>query len=257
LINTRFPKSNIYNKWMILITRPVSQTKNLELLLNNRNIDYALFPAFEIIKIQTAVSVKKYDIIIFISVNAVVYAEEHFDELFSDSSKVFAVGPATANQLLKNNIAVDSFPKKNASSQELLKIKECAELSNRKILIVRGKGGSETLKNHLSASNKVDYLEVYERIPCKLSKIHKESLMSFVNHPNGVSMATSEESLVNIMQLFSSASPDYLEILKSRRMIVFSERIKFTAEKLGLKKIEVTLNPSDEDFVDILFDKKL
>ena len=135
---------------MILITRPVSQTKNLELLLNNRNIDYALFPAFEIIKIQTAAPVEKYDIIIFISVNAVSYAEEHFDELFSDSSKVFAVGPATANQLLKKNIAVDCFPKKNASSQELLKIKECAELSNRKILIVRGKGGSETLKKYLS-----------------------------------------------------------------------------------------------------------
>ena len=156
---------------MILITRPVSQTKNLELLLNNRNIDYALFPAFEIIKIQTAAPVEKYDIIIFISVNAVSYAEEHFDELFSDSSKVFAVGPATANQLLKKNIAVDCFPKKNASSQELLKIKECSELSNRKILIVRGKGGSETLKNYLIASNQVDYLEVYERIPCKLSKI--------------------------------------------------------------------------------------
>ena len=242
---------------MILITRPVSQTKNLELLLNNRNIDYALFPAFEIIKIQTAAPVEKYDIIIFISVNAVSYAEEHFDELFSDSSKVFAVGPATANQLLKKNIAVDCFPKKNASSQELLKIKECSELSNRKILIVRGKGGSETLKKYLSASNQVDYLEVYERIPCKLSKIHKESLMSFLNHPDGASMATSNESLVNIIQLVSSASSTYLEILKSRRMIVFSERIKSTAKKLGFKKIEVTQNPSDEDFADILFNKKL
>ena len=194
---------------------------------------------------------------IFISVNAVSYAEEYFNELFSDSSKIFAVGPSTANQLLKKNIAVDCFPKENASSQELLKIKECAELSNRKILIVRGKGGSETLKKYLSASNQVDYLEVYERIPCKLSKIHKESLMSFVNHPDGVLMATSNESLVNIIKLVSSASSTYLEILKSRRMIVFSERIKSTAKKLGFKKIEVTQNPSDEDFVGILFNKKL
>ncbi|WP_236849138.1 uroporphyrinogen-III synthase [Candidatus Pseudothioglobus singularis] len=166
-------------------------------------------------------------------------------------------GPATANQLLKKNIAVDCFPKENASSQELLNIKECAELANRKILIVRGKGGSETLKKYLSASNQVDYLEVYERIPCKLSKIHKESLMSFVNHPDGASMATSNESLVNIIQLVSSASSTYLEILKSRRMIVFSERIKSTAKNLGFKKIEVTQNPSDEDFVGILFNKKL
>ena len=159
--------------------------------------------------------------------------------------------------MLKKNIAVDCFPKENASSQELLKIKECAELSNRKILIIRGKGGSETLKNYLIASNQVDYLEVYERIPCKLSKIHKESLISFVNHPDVASMATSNESLVNIIQLVSRASPTYFEILKSRRMIVFSELIKSTAKKLGFKKIEVTQNPSDEDFVGILFNKKL
>jgi uroporphyrinogen-III synthase len=242
---------------MILITRPVSQTKNLELLLNNRKIDYALFPAFEISKIHTSAPAEKYDIVIFISVNAVSYAEELFDKLFSDSSKVFAVGPATASQLLKKNIAVDCFPKENASSQELLKIKECTELSNRKILIVRGKGGSETLKNYLSLSNQVDYLEVYERISCKLSKIHKESLLSFVKRTDGISMATSNESLVNIIHLVSSASPAYLEILKSRRMIVFSERIKSKAEMLGFKKIQVTHNPSDEDFVDIFLNKKL
>ena len=242
---------------MILITRPISQTKNLELLLNNRNIDYALFPAFEIIKIQISAPVEKYDIIIFISVNAVSYAEEHFNELFSDSSKVFAVGPATANQLLKKNIAVDCFPKKNASSQELLKIKECAELSNRKILIVRGKGGSETLKKYLSTSNQVDYLEVYERIPSEMTKVHSESLMSFMSHPSGISMATSNESLLNIIRLVSSVSRNHLKVLKSRRIIVFSDRIKSKAEKLGFKKIEVTQNPSDEDFVDILFDKKL
>jgi len=60
-------------------------------------------------------------IIIFISVNAVSYAEEHFDELFSDSSKVFAVGPATANQLLKKNIAVDCFPKKKCLKSRTFK----------------------------------------------------------------------------------------------------------------------------------------
>ena len=242
---------------MILITRPVSQTKNLESLLNKNNFDYALFPAFEINKLNNKAPAEKYDVIIFISVNAVNYAEEYFGNLFIDSFKVFAVGPVTANQLFQKHVVVDCFPKTNASSLELLKMKECSELSNKKILIVRGKGGSETLKNYLSSSNQVDYLEVYERIPCKLSKIHKESLMSFVNHPDGVSMATSNESLVNIIQLVSSASPKYLDILKSRRMIVFSERIKSTAKKLGFTKIEVTQNPSDQDFADILFNKKL
>ena len=237
---------------MILITRPVSQTKNLELLLNNRNIDYALFPAFEIIKIQIAAPVEKYDIIIFISVNAVSYAEEHFDELFSDSSKVFAVGPATANQLLKKNIAVDCFPKENASSQELLKIKECAELSNRKILIVRGKGGSETLKNYLSASNQVDYLEVYERVPCEFSSLHAESIKVFLNSTNGVLMAGSNESLSNIVRLLNFDSSDTFNKFKTRKLIVFSQKIKVLAKSLGFENIKVTLNPSDQDLINEL-----
>jgi len=242
---------------MILITRPVSQTKNLESLLDKNNFDYALFPAFKIIQIQTKAPSYKYDIIIFISANAVSYAEEHYGELFSNSPKVFAVGPVTANQLFQKNIAVDCFPDKNASSHALLKIKECSDLLGKKILIVRGKGGSETLKNYLNVSNQVDYLEVYERIPSEMTKVHSESLMSFMSHPSGISMATSNESLLNIIRLVSSVSRNHLEVLKSRRIIVFSDRIKSTAEKLGFKKIEVTQNPSDEDFVDILFDKKL
>jgi len=242
---------------MILITRPVSQTKNLESLLDKNNFDYALFPAFKIIQIQTKAPSYKYDIIIFISANAVRYAEEHYGELFSNSPKVFAVGPVTANQLFQKNIAVDCFPDKNASSHALLKMKECSDLLEKKILIVRGKGGSETLKNYLSVSNQVDYLEVYERIPSEMTKVHSESLMSFMSHPSGISMATSNESLLNIIRLVSSVSRNHLEVLKSRRIIVFSDRIKSTAEKLGFKKIEVTQNPSDEDFVDILFDKKL
>ena len=121
---------------MILITRPISQTKNLESLLNQNNFDHALFPAFEINKLNNKAPAEKYDVIIFISVNAVNYAEEYFGNLFIDSFKVFAVGPVTANQLFKKHVVVDCFPKTNASSLELLKMKECSELSNKKILIV-------------------------------------------------------------------------------------------------------------------------
>ena len=242
---------------MILITRPVSQTKNLESLLNKNNFDYALFPAFEINKLNNKAPAEKYDVIIFLSANAVNYAEEYFGDLFIDSFKVFAVGPVTANQLFQKHVVVDCFPNTNASSLELLKMKKCSELSNKKILIVRGKGGSETLKNNLSSSNQVDYLEVYERIPCELTKIHNESLMSFLNEPDGILMVTSNESLLNIIRLVNSVSPDYYEILKVRKIIVFSERIKSKAEKLGFKKIEATQNPSDEDFVDMLLNKKL
>ena len=60
------------------------------------SLEYVLFPAFEINKIDTVVPSQHYDVIIFISVNAVIYSEEYFSQLFVEPLKVFAVGPITA-----------------------------------------------------------------------------------------------------------------------------------------------------------------
>jgi uroporphyrinogen-III synthase len=241
---------------MLLITRPVAQTKNLESILLANGIDYAFFPAFEIKKFKPIVIKQKYDVIIFISVNAVNYAEAYFNKLFIPPYKIFAVGPVTANQLLRKNIEVDYYPKTNASSQELLKMKECKDLSNKKILIVRGRGGSETLKDNLGTLNQVDYFEVYERIPCEVTSLHNESIESFMNIPDGVLMATSHESLTNIIRLIQSISTDLFQTIQSKNIIVFSERLKLLAKGFGFKNIEVTDNPSDEDLVNLLVNKK-
>jgi len=241
---------------MLLITRPLAQTNNLESLLEANGIDYALFPAFEVKKFKPIAIKQKYDVIIFISVNAVNYAEEYFKAIFIAPFRVFAVGPVTANQLLKKNITVDCHPKKNASSKELLKMRECLDLSGNKILIVRGRGGSETLNDNLSASNEVDYFEVYERVPCDATSLHKESILSFFKKSDGILMATSSEILINIMRLVKSISPDFIETLTSKKIIVYSERLKDFAEDLGFKKIEITNNPSDEDLVSQIINKK-
>ena len=237
---------------MILITRPLAQTKNLKMLLEASNINYVFFPAFEVKKINTTVLNEKYDVIIFISVNAVNYAEDYFKKLFSGSFKVFAVGPITAKRLMDKDIKVDCFPKVNASSKELLSMQECSELINKKILIVRGKGGSETLKNNLKKLNQVDYLEVYERLPCELTNLHTESIEVFLNSPKGVLMASSNESLSNIVRLLNLDSPDNFKIFKSRKLIVFSQKIRVLAESLGFENIQVTLNPSDQDLINEL-----
>ena len=60
---------------MLLITRPIAQTKNLESLLLANEIDYAFFPALEIKKLRPIALNHKSDVIIFISVKAVNYAE--------------------------------------------------------------------------------------------------------------------------------------------------------------------------------------
>ena len=48
IIKASKPKSkkHIYNEVMILITRPLAQSENLQSLLNGLELDYELFPAF-------------------------------------------------------------------------------------------------------------------------------------------------------------------------------------------------------------------
>ncbi|MBC8409498.1 MAG: uroporphyrinogen-III synthase [Rhodobacteraceae bacterium] len=234
---------------MLLITRPLAQSKNLEMLLKEAGLDYALFPSFEVKKTNTKVSNKNYDVIIFISVNSVDYAKDYFNKIFIEPFKVFAVGPITAQRLVDNEIKVDCFPEKNASSKELLLMKECSELHNKKILIVRGKGGSETLQAYLSELNEVDYLEVYDRVPCEYTKLHSESVGLFLSSPKGVLMASSNENLSNTVRLLTSNNSNNLDEIKSRKLIVFSQKIQDYAQKLGFINIKVTLNPSDQDLL--------
>ena len=241
---------------MILITRPLLQTENLEMLLKASDIEYAFFPAFEVKKISTEVLNHNYDVIIFISVNAVNYAENYFNKLFTGSFKVFAVGPITAQSLINKDIKVDCFPKANASSNKLLAMQECSELIDKKVLIVRGKGGSETLKNNLIKLNQVDYLEVYERVPCEFTKLHAESLKVFLDSPNGVMMVSSNESLSNIVKLLNLDSSHNFKNFKSRKLIVFSQKIKVFAQSLGFENIKVTRNPSEQDLINELIMQK-
>ena len=199
---------------------------------------------------------QQYDVIIFISTNAVKYAEEYFKELFIKPFKVFAVGPVTAKELIDKGIQVDCYPKNNASSNALLAMPDCEGLKNKKILIVRGRGGSETLKNSLQLMNQVDYLEVYERTPCELTSHHIESIERFLGSPDGTVIANSIESLSNIIQLVKDVSFSHFDKLKSRNLIVLSERIKVQAEMIGFKNIRVTLNPSDQAVVDEIINEK-
>ena len=231
---------------MVLLTRPLSQVGSLQSLLEDSDLDYVLFPAFEINKIDTVLPSQTYDVIIFISVNAVIYSEEYFSQLFVEPLKIFAVGPTTAKKLTDKGVKVDAYPLENASSQELLEIPECGELADKKILIVRGKGGSETLKNSLKAMNQVDYLEVYRRTPCKVSRLHIESIERFMETPDGIVIANSVESLFNVVKLVKEIRPYHENQLKSRTLVVFSERIKSEAQSIGFEKIHVTCTTSDK-----------
>jgi len=242
---------------VVLLTRPLIQSKNLQSLLNEASLEYVLFPALEINKIDTVAPSESYDVIIFISVNAVIYAEEYFSQLFVEPLKIFAVGPSTAKKLTDKGVKVNAYPSENASSQELLAMPECGKLSDKKILIVRGKGGSETLKNSLKVMNQVDYLEVYRRTACEVSRLHVESIERFIQTPDGIVIANSVESLFNIVKLVKEIRSYHEDQLKSRTLVVLSERIKVQAQSIGFNNVHVARTPSDKGtIIEILNQRK-
>ena len=242
---------------MVLLTRPLTQVGNLQSLLDDSDLDYVLFPSFEINKIDTVLPSERYDVIIFISVNAVIHSEEYFSKLFVEPLKVYAVGPITAKKLNDKGIKVDTYPSENASSQELLAMPECGALSDKKVLIVRGNGGSETLKNSLKVMNQVDYLEVYKRTACEVSRLHVESIERFMQTPDGIVIANSVESLFNVVKLVKEIRSYHEGQLKSRTLVVLSERIKVQAQSIGFNNVHVARTPSDKGtIIEILNQRK-
>ncbi len=236
---------------MVLLTRPLSQVGNLQSLLENSDLDYVLFPAIEINQIHARPPKQNYDVVIFVSVNAVIYAKEYFNYVIKESTQIFAVGSTTARCISDNGLRVDGSPENEASSENLLAMPELS-LNNKTILIVKGRGGSEVLRNELMKENIVDYLEVYERSPCEVSPLHIESLERFMDNSAGIVMANSIESLRNIYQLISNIRQYHLEEIVKKPVVVLSNRIKEYARMLGFDNIQVAKSQSDEGVLRVL-----
>ena len=236
---------------MVLLTRPLAQSNNLQSLLEDASLEYVLFPAIEINKISARIPKQLYDVVIFVSVNAVIYAKEYLDSAIKDSTQIFAVGAATAKCLSANGLRVDAYPEKEASSENLLAMPEFS-LSDKKILIVRGRGGSEVLRNELKKKNLVDYLEVYERSPCEVSPLHIESLERFMDNSAGIVMVNSVESLRSTYQLIKNIRQYHLEEIVKKPVVVLSNRIKEYARMLDFDNIQVAKSQSDEGVLSAL-----
>lgn len=173
--------------------------------------------------------------------------------MYYDDVKIFAVGAKTAQKLSDFGFKVDGYPKKNPSSEALLKISEVVKLSGKNILIFRGKGGVETLKKALlSQQNQVEYAEVYERIICKITDQHKKSLSQFLTTKNAVITATSVENLQNLLKIIKIIDPKSLPKIKKYQLIVISKRIKIAALKFGFENITITKDIDDFSLVEAI-----
>ena len=144
-------------KIALISSRPQETNVQLSDDLKNSEIKLLSFPLTEIHPLNNyqifdgvIENIKTYQHIIFISTNAVHFFLERVKKLSLQIPKnlIFSsIGPTT-KLLLQKKLSVDVHsPIKTFDSEHLLKEKIYNNVEGQKILIIRGEGGRETLKN--------------------------------------------------------------------------------------------------------------
>jgi len=241
----------------VLITRPINQADSLKSLIKKNGHKALLFPTLKIKKLSVDIDAGNYDALIFISINSVEYAIDQINFSSTNKYKVFAVGESTANKLVEHGIKVDCYPKQNASSEELLSMPMVSAMKQKKILIIRGKGGRETLKSGLvKHSNDVFYAEVYKRTESDISNIHRDSMLTIINSSESIVTITSIESLLALLSITNKIDPNYIEIIKSTPLIALSERIRDFAKSVGFLHLYVASETNNKGLVAVINQSK-
>jgi uroporphyrinogen-III synthase len=224
--------------WNVLVTRPEEQAQQLCNLISQAGGQAIAFPAIEIVPIPIVdMKIVGQDIIIFVSRNAVAYFADKIRDSVSESVLLVSVGAGSAESMRAHDLRVDIQPEQSIGSEGLLMMPEFADMTGKKVLIVRGKGGRELLADTLvQRGAEVQYIEVYERVlPSPTVQQCEQALMA-----NCV-VCTSVAGVHNLSLLLQKS----LKILLDKPMLVMSERIKDYAVSLGFQRVMVTDTSSD------------
>ena len=145
----------------VLVTRPAAQSEVLSNDLQAAGAQVTRWPALQIVPLNYALPETRYDLLIFVSANAVQHGQNLLTQ--QPQARLAAVGPTTAAALHTLGQRVDAVPEQGADSEALL-AHPLLQPPPPHILLVRGQGGRELLRDELRArGSQVTVLETYTR----------------------------------------------------------------------------------------------
>jgi uroporphyrinogen-III synthase len=233
----------------VLVTRPSGQAGALCELITQHEGRPIHFPTISIGSSEDQDKAKRklqsigdYQIVIFISPNAVKYGLDFMEKKgFSSAVKICAVGKGTAQTLSDRGVEVNVSPSGPFDSESLLAMQELTDVEGLRILIVRGNGGRRLLGDELRRRGAdVEYVEVYKR---EIAQANPEPLIAGWENDVDIVTATSCGILENLFSLFGEAGRE--KICKTP-LVVVSERVKALAQELGCNRIIVANEASDQ-----------
>jgi uroporphyrinogen-III synthase len=227
----------------VLVTRPRRQGVALAERIEARGGVAIRFPVIEIASPRhpeearaTMKNLDRFDWVVFISPNAVEHglAMAPSRDSVPASTRVAAVGEATARALDEAGLGPVLTPRAGASSEALLALPEFngASIDACHVLVVKGEGGREVLGDTLSKRGaRVAYAETYRRArpAVDASGITDQGVRGDID----VIVITSGESLDNLFALVGAPGSSWL---RGAVFVVASARI---AELVRAKGVSV------------------
>ena len=234
----------------VVITRPAHQSDALAALIREHGGRPLLFPVIEIRDVEDTAALDAiirrlddFDLAIFVSPNAVQkgWAAIHARRSFPLRLAIATIGRASARELRQLGASHVIEPHEGTDSESLLAMPELEAVAGKRIVIFRGVGGRELLRETLEARGaSVEYAECYRRMR---SQADVASIAAAWGRGEiDAVVVTSSEGLRNLREMLGDAARDHLA---RTPLFVPHSRIAATARELGLTEVVVT-GPGDE-----------
>lgn len=230
----------------VLVTRPAEQAQRLGEAIEAAHGRPILLPCVEIAGPADPAAVKaqlkgagRYDLLVFVSVNAVQHAFDLLPDSLPASQQIAAVGAATAARLEACGLDATLVPER-FDSEGLLALPQLADMTGKRVLILRGNGGRELIADTLRERGaEVDYAEVYQRL---LPKRSTANLVAGWERWVDAVTVTSGEILDN---LFTLLGGDGATKLQQTPLVVVSQRLAEHARARGCRRLYLAPDASD------------
>jgi uroporphyrinogen-III synthase len=245
----------------ILVTRPTARAGHLARLIAAAGGEPVLFPTLEILSINNNIRfytdidnnnvIKPYlpDMLIFISPTAVEQGFEAVAAVLQGEPipALAAVGAATARALQRLAGVRVLAPQGGADSESLaaLPALQASAIGGKRIVIVRGEGGRDWLRDTLQARGaRVEYLQCYRRVRPEGSVVPLLARW----RSGGIAAVTvhSREALDNLMAMLP---PEAHDLVCATPLFAAHARIAEHAFVRGMQHV-LTTGPGDEAMVE-------
>jgi uroporphyrinogen-III synthase len=233
----------------VVVTRPAAQAGRFIELVRAAGAVCIASPALQIEALALSETTlarlrqRRWDWAVFTSTNAVVALFERIPPPLA--TRHAAVGRATARALEQAGVTVDARPG-SATSEGLLGLPGFADLAGRGVLIVKGAGGRELLRQSLQERGaEVLELETYRRVPVPPPAAAAAELRTALEAGRRmVVTATSVEILQSLLDHVPSADEAGL---RWQTLVVPGARVAAAATHLGWRGPVVQAATAEDD----------